>query len=161
MYLHSRLYLSLTLLGALLLTFLPLPEWTLWLRPLWVPLVFCYWAQAFPEHVSVGVGFALGLLMDLLLGTLLGVHALLLTLLSFVITKIHKRWRMFPPIQQASIIFVLFLTYLFIQYWIHGLLGRAPGTWKYWLPALTSALLWPVVNEFLSRFQRRFRVSMR
>lgn len=155
---RSRIYISLTLLLAMILTFIPLPVWTVWFRPLFVPLFFCFWAQTFPEQVSVGVAWFLGLLMDLLLGTLLGVHALLLTALAFIIAKFHKRWRMFPMIQQAGVIFILMLSYLFLQYWIHGLLGRPPGTWKYWLPALTSALLWPWLTIFLSGVRQRLRL---
>ena len=29
---------------ALILTLLPMPEWTVWLRPAWVMLVLIYWA---------------------------------------------------------------------------------------------------------------------
>ncbi len=155
----TRLYLFLTLLGAMLLTFVPLPEWTVWVRPLWVPLVFCFWAQSFPEQVGVGLAWILGLLMDLMLGTLLGVHAFLLSLFAFIIAKFHKRWRVFPSLQQAAVIFILMLLYLFIQYWIHGLLGRPPGTWKYWLPALSSALLWPGLNSILLRCKQQLQIN--
>lgn len=155
----TRFNLLLTLLCALLLTFVPMPEWTVWIRPLWVPLVFCFWAQNYPDQVGVGLAWILGLLMDLMLGTLLGVHALLLSLFAFVIAKFHKRWRVFPSVQQAAVIFILMLLYLCIQYWIHGLLGRPPGTWKYWLPALSSALLWPPLSSFLLRFKNQIQIN--
>ena len=73
---HSFFAITTTLLIALILAMLPMPDWTIWLRPVWVLMVLIYWAMMIPYQVSVGTAWLTGLVVDLLNGTLLGEHAL-------------------------------------------------------------------------------------
>ena len=45
-------------------------------RPAWVALVLVYWCMAAPDQVGVVAGWTTGLLLDVMTGTLLGQHAL-------------------------------------------------------------------------------------
>ena len=69
--------LPVSLLLALLLGVVPLPDWLQPLRPYWLALVLAYWLLEVPERVGLGVAFGLGLLADLAFGGLLGEQALL------------------------------------------------------------------------------------
>lgn len=147
-----------SIVTALALTILPLPEWAIWLRPLWVPMVITAWVLVLPERVSIGIAFAIGLIMDILLGTLLGEHALVLTILAYVSAKFQHRLRLFPLWQQTTVVFFLLFIYQLVRYWVQGFLGQLPGTWAYWLPLLSSTLLWPWVYLLLRDYATRSKL---
>lgn len=150
---------GITLCIAMMLTILPMPDWAIWLRPQWVLLVIMYWCLAIPERVSVGIAWGIGLLMDVLQGTLLGQHALAMAVVAYFMVKFHPRIRLFPIWQNTLIVFILSIIYLGLLYWIQGLMGVSPNTWEFWIPAITSALLWPWVFIILRDLRRKFNVS--
>ncbi len=143
---------------AMILTILPLPNWAIWLRPQWVMLVMIYWCLTLPDRISVGLAWAMGLLLDVLLGTLLGQHALALAVVAYFIVKFHPRIRLYPIWQKTIIVFILSLVYLSLIYWVQGLIGIIPNNWELWLPAITSALLWPLVFIILRDFRKKYNV---
>lgn len=144
---------------AFMLTTVPLPEVVRDLRPAWVTLVLVYWCLALPERVGVAAGWFAGLFQDAMVGTLLGQHALGLSLVAFFAVKLHQRLRVIPLWQQAVSVLVLVLLERGLSLWIRGILG-VPGHWYQALwPALVSALLWPWVFIILRDLRRRFRVA--
>lgn len=148
----------LTFIAALLLTIIPLPEWARYLRPDWVGLVLIYWCMALPERVGVGTGWFTGLLVDLLSGTLLGQHALSLTVIAWLTLKLHRRVRLFPVWQQALTILVLLALHQLLALWISNIIGRPGVPWYYWAPSVTGMLLWPVTFSVLRSMRRTFGV---
>jgi rod shape-determining protein MreD len=54
---HNLLIIATTFLVALMLTLLPMPEWTVWARPAWVLLALIYWSMYTPYIVNVGVAW--------------------------------------------------------------------------------------------------------
>lgn len=149
----------LTVCIALLLTILPIPEWARPYRPQWVTLVLLYWAIALPHRVGVGSGFVAGIAMDVLTGTLLGQHALGLSIVTFVAIQLHQRIRVFPLWQQSLGVLVLLVIEHLLALWITGTTrGIAPGL-NYWAVPLIGALLWPWVFVTLRKVRRHFKVS--
>lgn len=138
-----------TILIALILTLLPMPEWAVWLRPAWVLMILVYWTMMAPEYVNVGAAWMLGILLDVLEGTLLGEHALALNVVIYLVARMHTRLRMFPLLQQGISIFFLVWLYQFILFCIQGFLGTLPNNWLYWSSSLTSMLLWPWVYSIM------------
>ena len=76
-----RWFVAPTLLGALLLNFLPNVPW-LWM-PDWVALVVIFWGIREPRLVGMGWGFLLGLAMDVADASVLGQHALAYVLVAY------------------------------------------------------------------------------
>jgi rod shape-determining protein MreD len=149
----------LTFLIAIVLAVMPLPEWARLYRPPWVTLVLIYWALALPQRVGVGVGFVLGILLDTLTGTLLGQHALPLSLVAYITLKTHQRVRLFPLWQQAVFVLGLLVIERLLRMAAMGASGRdTPGS-EFWLAAVAGALLWPWAYFVLRDLRRRFRVS--
>ena len=144
---------------ALLLTLLPMPAWALWLRPVWVLLVLIYWNISLPNRVSIGTAWVLGLLLDVLNGSALGEHALALTMVSYIVVRMHARLYMFPLLQQGLSVFLLVLLYQCILFCIQGFVGNLPRGWLYWSSSVTSMLLWPWVFTIMRDCRRRFRVA--
>lgn len=148
-----------SLLAALALTILPLPDWLAMVRPEWAALVLIYWCMALPGRVGVGVAWIVGLLLDVLRGGLLGQHALSLALVAYITLQLYQRIRVFPLWQQAVSVFILILLHLLLQLWIKGISGNPPPALIFLLPALSSMLLWPLMFLGLRRLRRRFRIS--
>lgn len=148
-----------SLLIAIILALLPMPEWTIWLRPAWVLMVLIYWSMMTPYQVSVGIAWFTGLIIDLLNGTLLGEHALAFTVVIYFVAKIHIRLRMYPMLQQGISVFFFTLIYLFILYCTQGFIGELPGSRLYWLSAVTSMLLWPWLYVVMRDCRLWFKVA--
>lgn len=149
----------LSFVAAMLLSILPLPQLVDPFRPEWTVMVLIYWCLAVPERVGVGTAWTVGLLLDVLKGGLLGEHALGLTLIGFLVLKLHQRIRVYPMWQQALSVLVLLAFYQLVTLWINGIMGRPARTWLYWAPSLTGTMLWPLVYVVLRDFRRKFRVS--
>lgn len=143
----------LSLLIAMLLTVLPLPTWANWARPQWVFIVLLFWVIVKPSRVGVGSAFTVGVLMDLLTGTFLGQHALAYSIVSYILIKFHPQLRAFPMWQQMLMLGGVVLLNLILQYLTLDFLGVHPATFAYWLPVLSSTLLWPWVSMLLREAQ--------
>ena len=140
---EGRLVIVVTLCVAMLLAILPMPEWARPFRPQWVTLVLLYWAIALPHRVGVGSGFLAGIVLDVLTGTLLGQHALGLSVVTFIAIQLHQRIRVFPFWQQSLGILVLLVIEHLLSLWVIGATrGVAPGL-SYWGVPLSGALRWP------------------
>ena len=145
----------LSLIVALMLAALPLPDWTAVGRPAWVALVLVYWCMAVPGRVGVMVAWTFGLLLDAMSGALLGQHAFGLALLAFITHKTHRWVRVLPLWQQVLGVFGLVLSYQFIVLWINGIRGFPVMVSSYWATPLVSMLLWPWVFVVLRDLRRK------
>jgi rod shape-determining protein MreD len=148
-----------TLLIAIVLAVMPLPEWARLYRPQWVTLVLIYWTLALPQRVGVTVGFSLGILLDALTGTLLGQHALSLSLIAYITLKTHQRVRLFPLWQQSVFVLSMLLLERLLTAIAMGVAGRVVAGVEFWLASVVGALLWPWAYFILRDLRRRFRVS--
>ncbi|HVX00087.1 MAG TPA: rod shape-determining protein MreD [Candidatus Babeliaceae bacterium] len=156
---ESIVLIIITFIAALILTLMPMPGWTVWLRPAWVLLIIVYWTMVAPYRVNVGIAWFLGIILDVLNGTLLGEHALALTISTYVVSRMYSRLNMFPLLQQGLIIFFLVMLYQFIIFCIQGFIGELPHGWLYWSPCVTSMLLWPWVYSIIGNCRRRLKVA--
>lgn len=148
----------LSLILALLLSVAPMPKFMEVGRPLWVALCLSYWALSLPHRIGMVSAWCLGLVEDVLFGSLLGQNALILTLIVFLVLSLQRRLQMFPMWQQSLVLLVVFGIAQLVQLWINALTGNRPPTLAFVLPALISALLWPWVFAVLRGLQRRFVV---
>jgi len=144
---------------ALMLSIIDLPTWAEEIRPQWVVLVLIYWSMALPQRISVGVGWVMGLLLDVTNSAILGQNALALAFIAFLTAHLHQRLRVFPFWQQAIVIFVFCIIFNLIVLWIKGISGSAPNVWLIITPSFTSAICWPLVFIFLRHVRRFYRVS--
>jgi len=149
----------LSLLVALMLSALPLPEDLQWWRPEWVLLVLLYWIVALPTRVGLGTAWILGILLDVLGGSLLGLNALALTIVAYVMILVYQRVRMFSWLQQVLFVFALVALDQIIVHWVKGILGVSSQTLMFLVPALISAVLWPVLFMLLRGVRRGFNVA--
>ena len=156
---RSSLVIAATFIIALMLTALPMPDWALLWRPAWVALVLIYWCMALPGRTGVLVGWSVGILLDVMAGTLLGQHALALAVIAFVAHQLHRRVRVLPVWQQSMTVFGLVFVFQALVLWINGIKGMPVTLSAYLAAPLISMLLWPWVFVVLRDTRLRFSVS--
>ena len=142
---------------ALVLAIVPLPDWAEPYRPDWPALTLIYWSMVLPRTVSVGLAWLVGIVLDVAQGTLLGQHALALSLITYMTVKFHLQLRVFPWSQMTAVVLALLALYQFILFWINGVAGIYAPAVIYWGPVVTGTLLWPVLNLVFSGL--RYRVA--
>lgn len=151
---NSWVLIPASFLFAFVLMLLPMPEWTSWLRPAWALMVCVYWIVMLPNYFGIGMTWLIGLLVDVLNGSLLGEHALAMTVAACIAVKIQIRFRLFPWMQQAIAVFVIIFVYQLILFCVEGFSGQPPLRWLYWLSSVTSMLFWPWIYSMLRHCQR-------
>jgi len=146
-----------TLVVAIVLTLVSLPPALDALRPYWVALVLIYWCLETQGLITLGIAFSIGLLLDLLTGSLLGLHALSLVILVYLVTRFRARLRFFPTWQQALSVFALLLNDRIILLWIVSLRGDPLPSLGFWWPPIVGTLLWLPVFLLIDRFRSNMR----
>ena len=151
------IYIMLSTVIALLLTIVPMPQIINMGRPDWVLIVVIYWSINAGFVTGLMYAWCCGLLLDILVGTLLGQHALAFVLVATLAQHFQFRIRMFPIMNQVFIVLLLILIYKFMLFWIDGILGSTFSSWLRWLPAVVGALLWPLIVALLDTSTRNIR----
>ncbi|MGE3920399.1 MAG: rod shape-determining protein MreD [Gammaproteobacteria bacterium] len=148
-----------TIMIAFILTMLPLPVWAQWIRPAWVPLVVLYWAFVLPNRVGLILAWFSGLMLDVVNGTILGEHALALSILIYCALKWHLQMRVSPLIQQSITIGVFMLAYQVVIFLIQGVTGNKILAWQFWLLPLLTIVYWPWLYVILQNYRQRYKLS--
>lgn len=146
-----------TVFIAWALALLPMPDWAVPFRPEWTLIVLVYWAMAVPNRVGIVWCWLAGLALDVLMGSLLGQHAVALAMVGWIVARLHLQIRVFPEWQQAIVMLALVGLYEFVLFWTDGISGTRSEI--RWGPVITTALLWPWAMLSLRATRRRFRVT--
>lgn len=143
---------TLTLLGALILSALPLPDSVAAFRPDWAVIVLIYWSLIAPRRYGLLTALWMGLALDTLSGALLGQHALALLIVVYLSQRFYLRIRVFPMSQLAVTVVLLLSVYQFTLFWIDGIAGRTVPLIERWGPVVSGAVLFALI---LTAFDRR------
>ncbi|AOE50516.1 rod shape-determining protein MreD [Kangiella sediminilitoris] len=148
----------LSLLIALILSVIPLPDSWQPFRPDWLFLVLGYWVVALPHRIGLFWAFIWGLIYDALMGSTLGLHSFTLCVLVFILQLNFQRIRIYPIWKQALTMGFLSLPYLGLVLWLSRITGSPESSFTYWLSAGINTLLWPWLFILLRDIRRYFRV---
>ena len=155
---HGKGSIYLTLIVAIILTMVPLPVAIDMFRPDWVALVVLYWVIALPHHLNVVSAWIVGLIMDILLGSTLGIHALSMAVISCVVAAQYQKIRNFSVWQQALVMGSLIFVGQLLIFWVEHLFASPRLNTRFVWSSLSSTLLWPSVYLFLRYIRRRFNI---
>lgn len=153
-----------SLLLALMLQIVQLPEWAAMARPAWPLLVIGFWALYAPTSPAIAAAWVLGLCCDVLLNAALGQHALGFVVVAFLIRRLRGTLILFSSWQVALALAPVWALYIFLMFWIDGLARHVADVNLRWLPILSTTLVWPLtaglLDSILSRRARRNRMRL-
>jgi rod shape-determining protein MreD len=156
---HNGIIILLTLLLALIASIIPMPLSVDAFRPDWVLVVLIYWCLALPSRVNVITAWVLGFILDVLLGSTLGVHAAALAISVFIIVENFQKIRNFSIWQQSIIVGVVTALYHLLVFWIQRFLTDVVFHPSYLYPVITTIVLWPWALFLLRKIRRHFQIK--
>lgn len=133
-------FITLSLVGALLLNLMPTAHWAG--MPDWIALVLCFWSVREFRRVGMGWAFILGLLMDVADGAILGQHCFAYVLLAYGGASLSRRILWFPLASQALHIMPLLIACQAIQAAMRVAIGGDLPGWGYFVAPFVATLLW-------------------
>lgn len=152
---HRWWWIPVSLLLALALLVVPLPDAIGVWRPDWVALGIVYWAIYEPRRVGVVVGWLCGLALDVMQFTLLGQQALSLAIVAFVANRYHVEFAKMPPLQQTLAVFALLLFDTVFVAFIQAFVFQSGFDIKTIAPTVSALILWPMVTLAMRNLGRR------
>jgi rod shape-determining protein MreD len=155
---NNGLIIIFTLLLALMASITPMPLSLDAFRPDWVLIAVLYWCLALPTRINVVTAWMMGLILDVLLGSILGVHAAAMALSTFIIAENFQKIRNFSVWQQALIVGLLAALYHLIVFWFQRFLTDAVFLPSYLYPVMIDIVLWPWIFLLLRRTRRQFKI---
>lgn len=149
----SRGFIVASFVAAVLLAWLPWHGWALVLHPDFVGLMLLYWCTHKPHRVGIGIGWLLGIFVDVADASLFGQHALAYSVLAFGGLVLNRRVQMFSLREQSVHVFALLLASYAVYALVHWQV-RGYVEWSYFLGSLTSALLWAPLTLLIQTLRR-------
>ncbi|MDR2882066.1 MAG: rod shape-determining protein MreD [Azoarcus sp.] len=110
--------------------------------PDWVALVLVFWCIREPQHIGMGMGFFLGILVDVGKSTVMGEHALAYVVLAFIANALARRIMWFPSLLQALHVLPMLLVAQGLMVGVRMFAGEAIPEWDHLLSSVVGAALW-------------------
>ena len=115
--------------------------------------------MALPSHVNIITAWIMGFLLDVLLGSVLGVHAAAMAVAIYIVAESFQKIRNFSVWQQALITGVLAAVYHLVVFWLQRFLIDVAFLTSYLYPVITSIILWPWMFLLLRKVRRHFSIK--
>ncbi|MCS6174965.1 rod shape-determining protein MreD [Shewanella baltica] len=155
---NGRFIVWVTLFIGVISQIMPLPSVVDAWRPDWLLMIVLYWSIALPHRYNILTAWALGLVLDILLGATLGVRSLAMSLVIYVAILHCQRLRNFPKWQQSLVIMLLICMYHLVIYWVEFVMQEAVFDTDLFLPAISGLVIWPWIFWILRRVRRHYKV---
>ena len=107
----NRSWIYSSIIFALSLDIYLFPEAIIQWKPLLSLIALIYWNMALPNKVGIFEALLFGLIMDLLSGSVFGLHGLLFVLITYICQRFFYQFRVSPIWQQSVILFFLFFIF--------------------------------------------------
>lgn len=144
-----------TLVTAVALEIMPLPEMLQPLRPPLPAMALLYWVMMWPERFGLLTAFILGIVLDILHGQLLGQNALALCVMAYITVRFHLQIRIFPLWQMTMTVLALLTLVAALQFIIEGMAGFGAIGLGRWPAVICGTLLWQPVMALLDRVREQ------
>lgn len=143
---------------ALVMEIAPWPNGLQSFKPAWLVLVIAFWTLSIPNKVNIGSAFILGVVWDLVLGSIMGVHALVLSIFTYVLVKYHLILRNLSLWLQSLLIIAFVFAIRIAVFIVELLIHSATFHWQEIFGALISGLLWPWLFLLFKKIQFKLQI---
>jgi rod shape-determining protein MreD len=145
-----------SVLIALILQVIPLPEWLSLVRPSFLGLVIIYWSIFAPHAGGIFAPWLAGLTLDVFKSDVLAQNALALALVAYIAMSLHQRLRNQTLVQQSLFVFAVLTLNEFVVWGISGWTDHSTSSsgWR-WIQPMIAAMLWPFVAMIVGRTHSR------
>jgi len=150
---NSLLLLTKITIIALIIGAISLPSILETMSPFWMLVFFIYWITYTDTKALYLFALILGLLTDILQGSILGQNALALLISSAFIFSVKKSFYVSNLTTQQVYVFVASIIYLIALMLTHIAIQGFDFNWLILLSPLTGSIIWPAVRLFLAKLK--------
>ena len=153
---RSLFYIFINFFVVFILAIIPFPNGIeLYVMPDFLILLIIYWVMRQPESLPLWLFFVLGLLVDIIALHRLGVHALLFTLVSYVLHLTPRKMSISSMEKQTLTVFLILFGIRLLKATIDWYISGHFPTALYFFPVFTTTLLWPVFSKVVLQLSLR------
>jgi rod shape-determining protein MreD len=138
---------------ALIIGAISLPSILETISPFWMLIFFIYWIIYTDSKTVYLFALILGLLTDILQGSILGQNALALLISSAFIFNVKKSFYVSNLTTQQVYVFFASLIYLIPLILTHLVIQGFDFSWLVILSPFTGSIIWPLVRLFLAKLK--------
>ena len=150
---NSLLLLTKITIIALIVGVISLPSVLKIASPFWMLIFYIYWIIYTDTKVLYLFALILGLLTDILQGSILGQNALALLISSAFIFNVKKSFYVSNLTTQQVYIFIASLIYLIALILTHIAIQGFDFSWFIILSPFTGSIIWPFVRLLLAKLK--------
>ena len=150
---NPLLFLTKITIIALVVGAISLPSILETISPFWMLIFFIYWIIYTDTKTVYLFALILGLLTDILQGSILGQNAFALLISSAFIFNVKKSFYVSNLTTQQVYVFFASLIYLIALILTHTAIQGFEFSWLIILVPFTSAIIWPLVRLFLVKLK--------
>ncbi|OEF28461.1 rod shape-determining protein MreD [Vibrio rumoiensis] len=143
---------------ALILQAVPWPGPLEMMRPSWIILICCYWILALPHRVNVGSALILGLMWDLVIGTTLGIHGIVMSVVAYIVGLNFQVLRNMALWQQAVLIGLISVLGEFLEFCGEFMIKDIEFNPHLLWAGVVNCILWPWIFLLLRKVRRHWHM---
>lgn len=149
----------LSVIVALILMLVQLPQSVFYFWPDWIALLVIYWALNEPDRFGPWMAFFIGTLLEVVFVRKFGVLGFGLASIAFVVNSTNQQLRVMSLWQQTILVGVFVGLFKVLTGWLYGLVTDFTITGEYWYSILGGMLVWPFMTILLNELRRIARLQ--
>ena len=146
----------LVMMLGIILDLLPLPQSVAPYKPPIVLLFLIYWSLAYPNLINLTYAFITGLIMDILLITPLGYHALCFTITIYLILLYYPQIRLQSNANKMFSLLIILIPYFLTSTVVNKILDINFNILDVIISILVSVIIWPVLFNVLRFIRQKY-----
>ncbi len=144
------------ILLSIVLTIIPLPDLINSFRLPWLMMTVIYFSIFNVALIGVFSAWLSGLILDLMVGGLMGENAMILSVISYLSYRFRFQIRVYP-IWQIMVVVLLFLSLgELLSLWIQGVSGTMNLSVIGWINISIAVIIWPIFMGFIQKMESAF-----